>query len=109
MGHISDIDFGYAAARHLLWRAGFGGTPKQIQTLASWGPEKSVAYLLTYDQVTAPQPPTPTTFDPNLMRPPTREERPATSRPAIAPSRTATTSTSRTSASGHEQPATSQT
>lgn len=75
MGQIRDIDFGYAEARHLLWRTGFGGTPAQIQTLASWGPEKSVDYLLTYDQATDPKPPTPTTFDPNIMRPPTREER----------------------------------
>ena len=74
-GWIRDIDFGYAEARHLLWRAGFGGTPAQIQTLASWGPETSVDYLLTYDQVADPQPPTPTTFDPTIMRPPSEEER----------------------------------
>ncbi|MEO1583045.1 MAG: DUF1800 domain-containing protein [Planctomycetota bacterium] len=75
MRRIRDAEFGYDQARHLLWRAGFGGTPEQIQTLASWGPERSVDYLLTYDQVTDPEPPTPTTFDPGIMRPPSDEER----------------------------------
>jgi uncharacterized protein (DUF1800 family) len=72
---IRDIDFGYAEARHLLWRAGFGGTPEQIQTLASWGPEKSVDYLLAYEQVPDADAPTPTSFDPDIMRPPSDEER----------------------------------
>lgn len=38
--------FGYAQARHLLWRAGFGGTPDQIQLLVEWGPERSVEHLI---------------------------------------------------------------
>lgn len=38
--------FGYEQARHLLWRAGFGGTPEQINLLVTWGPEKSVERLL---------------------------------------------------------------
>src|SRR5947207_1513236 len=38
--------FGYDQARHLLWRAGFGGTEAQIQTLVKWGPQKSVDHLL---------------------------------------------------------------
>lgn len=32
LGEIAGSDFGYAQARHLLWRAGFGGTPTQIQS-----------------------------------------------------------------------------
>src|SRR5215471_2396935 len=43
--------FGYEQARHLLWRAGFGGTEAQIQTLVKWGPRKSVDHLLDYQQV----------------------------------------------------------
>ncbi len=38
--------FGFDQARHLLWRAGFGGTPEQIQLLASWGLDKAVDYLV---------------------------------------------------------------
>ncbi|MBX3404805.1 MAG: DUF1800 domain-containing protein [Phycisphaeraceae bacterium] len=67
-------DFGFEQARHLLWRAGFGGTPQQIQTLASWGPERSVDYLLNYDAI-----PTEdvkgTLFDRDIMRPMNAEER----------------------------------
>lgn len=43
--------FGFDEARHLLWRAGFGGTPAQIQLLASWGPDKAVDHLINYDKV----------------------------------------------------------
>ncbi len=66
--------FGYEQARHLLWRAGFGGTPAQIQTLASWGPEKAVDYLLDYDKLTA-DPVRNDLFDARIMHPPTAEER----------------------------------
>lgn len=67
-------DFGYAHARHLLWRAGFGGTPKQIQTLVNWGLEKSVDYLLMTEKAST----TDTAagaFDKDIMRPPTEAER----------------------------------
>jgi uncharacterized protein (DUF1800 family) len=71
---IRAANFGYEQARHLLWRAGFGGTPQQIQTLASWGPERAVDYLLNVDAVT--EEPTPgELFDKDIMRPPTDEER----------------------------------
>lgn len=50
---IRKESFGYTEARHLLLRAGFGGTPEQIQTLVEWGPEKSVDYLVDVDK--APQ------------------------------------------------------
>ncbi len=68
--------FGYDQARHLLWRAGFGGTPEQIQTLASWGPEKAVEYLVDYDHVNA-DPIKSDLFDRDIMRPATAEEREA--------------------------------
>ena len=51
MSPIKKDAFGYEQARHLLWRAGFGGLPHQIQTLVEWGPEKSVDYLLDVEKV----------------------------------------------------------
>jgi uncharacterized protein (DUF1800 family) len=74
MKPLAPAAFGYDQARHLLWRAGFGGTPRQIQTLASWGPEKSVDYLLNFDQV-AYDAPGKDLFDRDIMRPPSEEER----------------------------------
>ena len=71
---IKDADFCYEQARHLLWRAGFGGTPQQIQTLAGWGPEKSVDYLLDVGKVDF-EPVKMDVFDKDIMRPPTDEER----------------------------------
>jgi uncharacterized protein (DUF1800 family) len=66
--------FGYDQARHLLWRAGFGGTPSQIHTLAAWGPEKAVEYLL--NTKTIPDGPVrPDDFDADIIRPATPEER----------------------------------
>jgi hypothetical protein len=46
---IDPASFGYAEARHLLWRAGFGGTPAQVRTLADWGPERSGAHLVRFE------------------------------------------------------------
>lgn len=65
--------FGYDQARHLLWRAGFGGTPEQVQTLVSWGPTRAVDYLLdaekvAFREVRADE------FNSSIMRPPTAEE-----------------------------------
>ncbi len=71
---IRDHEFGYDQARHLLWRAGFGGTPRQIETLASWGPEKSVDHLLDVEKIPYEQP-DPNAFDADIMRPPTEIER----------------------------------
>ena len=74
LAEITLGEFKYEQARHLLWRAGFGGTPKQIQTLASWGPKKAVDYILNtkgldWDAKSADQ------FDKDIMRPPTADER----------------------------------
>lgn len=65
--------FGYEQARHLLWRAGFGGTPEQINTLASWGPERAVAHIVDFDAV-AYETPESDLFDPDIMRPLSPEE-----------------------------------
>lgn len=51
MRPLAAAEFGYDQARHLLWRAGFGGTPEQIRLLASWGPTKAVDHLLDADKV----------------------------------------------------------
>lgn len=70
--------FGKNEARHLLWRAGFGGTQQQIDLLASWGLEKSVDILLDIGDgaKSAPfKPADAATFDRNIIRPYTDEER----------------------------------
>lgn len=51
LSQIRDEDFGYAQARHLLLRAGFGGTDEQIRTLADWGPEAAVDHLINYQDI----------------------------------------------------------
>lgn len=51
MQPIDARDFGYDEARHLLLRAGFGGSPEQIQTLAGWGPERAVDHLLEIERI----------------------------------------------------------
>ena len=48
---LAPANFGSDQARHLLWRAGFGGSPLQVQTLASWGLEKSVKHLVEYGSI----------------------------------------------------------
>ncbi|MFG0274309.1 MAG: DUF1800 family protein [Phycisphaerales bacterium] len=50
MSAISPVDFGEAEARHLLWRAGFGGTPSQIRALAAMGPDDAVDLLLGHER-----------------------------------------------------------
>ncbi len=48
---IAANDWSYDRAAHLLERAGFGGTPEEIERLAALGPEGAVNSLLNYDQV----------------------------------------------------------
>lgn len=43
---ISAADWNYRAAQHLLERAGFGGTPRQINELVELGPRAAVESLL---------------------------------------------------------------
>jgi hypothetical protein len=45
---ICEADWSYARARHLLDRAGFGGTPSDIGRLASMTPEAAVGSLVDY-------------------------------------------------------------
>lgn len=45
--------FDPAAARHLLLRAGFGGTPQQVRDLHAMGLDKAVSHLVDYAAVDA--------------------------------------------------------
>ena len=47
---IAEIDWNYERAAHLLERAGFGGTPEQITSLASRTPEEAVKSLVYFDR-----------------------------------------------------------
>lgn len=71
---IAKDKFGFDEARHLLWRAGFGGTSAQVKQLVAWGPARSVEYLLNPGAV-AFEADGPEVFDKDIMRPPTPEER----------------------------------
>ena len=46
---IGPSDWNYARAGHLLERAGFGGTPEEIERLAKMTPEEAVNCLVDYD------------------------------------------------------------
>lgn len=74
LSQLSPRKFGFDEARHLLWRAGFGGTPQQIQALQSWGLEKSVDYLINFDKV-GDDAVAPDLFDKDIMRPASADER----------------------------------
>lgn len=60
-------------ARHLLWRAGFGGTPRQVETLVGWGLEKSVDQLLAVEAIAYDRPAD--DFQADIMLPPGPAER----------------------------------
>ncbi|MCP4730584.1 MAG: DUF1800 family protein [Roseibacillus sp.] len=47
----------YAKARHLLVRAGFGGTPEEVQHLYEMGLHKAVDYMVDYAFLPAPNAP----------------------------------------------------
>lgn len=70
---IAPERFGFDEARHLLWRAGFGGTSEQVRYLVEKGPKDAVELLLSppaepgVDEAGA--------FDKDIMRPPSPEER----------------------------------
>ena len=48
---ISTADWSYDRAEHLLGRAGFSGTPAEIQKLAEMTPEEAVRSLVEYDSI----------------------------------------------------------
>lgn len=47
---LDPSDWDYAKARHLLARAGFGGTPQEVERLCAMGPYKAVDYLLQFHE-----------------------------------------------------------
>lgn len=48
---ITDNDWNYSRAAHLLERAGFGGTPEQINRLVAMGPTAAIQQLLDFSSV----------------------------------------------------------
>ena len=48
---LSPDRWNFVAAAHLLNRAGFGGSPAEIQTLCDLGPDKAVSHLLGYEYI----------------------------------------------------------
>ena len=47
-GPLAEDAWDYTKARHLLWRAGFGGTPEEVEELHAMGLRDAVAYLVDY-------------------------------------------------------------
>jgi len=52
---VTAADWDYDSAEHLLDRAGFSGTPEEIQKLAAMTPEQAVRSLVYYDGVPTDQ------------------------------------------------------
>jgi hypothetical protein len=76
---IAPADWNYDFAAHLLERAGFGGTPGEIEALAKMTPEQAVARLVRFEGTDAsPLPP----FDHSGVHDPGLEPFPP-SRPAV--------------------------
>ena len=48
---ITPSDWNYDRAAHLLERAGFGGTPEEIEKLAAMTPAEAVNYLVDYESI----------------------------------------------------------
>jgi uncharacterized protein (DUF1800 family) len=71
---LNPRDFDFWKARHLLNRAGFGGTPAQVAALASMGLKDAVAYIVNYQDIGDPAVAA-DTFDADIMSPATAEER----------------------------------
>lgn len=76
---IAAGDWNYDLAAHLLERAGFGGTPEEIQALAKMTPAQAVARMVRFKGVDAVQLPP---FDESGIHDPGIEPFPA-SRPAV--------------------------
>src|SRR5262249_26475765 len=45
----------YARARHLLCRAGFGGTPEEVEKLHALGLHRAVEHLVNYQKIAEPE------------------------------------------------------
>ena len=74
MSPISKSQWNATTARHLLNRAGFGGTSEQVDALVAMGPDGAVDYLLNYDSLPA-EAISDTEFDRDIRRPLNDEER----------------------------------
>lgn len=48
---ISTKDWDYAKARHLLFRAGFGAPPEEVEKLVKMGPHRAVAQVVEYREL----------------------------------------------------------
>jgi hypothetical protein len=48
---LPDSQWSYTTAAHLLNRAGFGGSPAEIQKLADLKPDEAVSVLLDYEKI----------------------------------------------------------
>ncbi len=48
---LSNANWNYKTAAHLLNRAGFGGPPAEIEKLSSMGMEGAVSYLVDYEKI----------------------------------------------------------
>ncbi len=70
-------EFDQRKAKHLLQRAGFGGTPQQAEALANLGLEKAIAYIVNYQELPDPNPTAIDDYDKDIIRPPTSSERDA--------------------------------
>ncbi|MEE9403945.1 MAG: DUF1800 domain-containing protein [Algisphaera sp.] len=66
--------FDHAAARHLLWRVGYGGTPQDIAHLVKLGLDAAVDHLMAYPPLD-PAAAIPSHLDPNIIRIRTDEEK----------------------------------
>jgi len=74
--------FGLDEARHLLWRAGFGGTPEQVKIVASWGPKKAVESLVDAANAGGYPAPKADAFDGSIVAATTEAQRQAARRAA---------------------------
>lgn len=74
MRRLADRDFGYDQARHLLWRAGLGGTSAQTRALATMGLEDAVALLVDNSRSASPEPVRADEFNASIMSPLSDEE-----------------------------------
>ena len=53
---LLESKWNFTTAAHLLNRAGFGGTPSEIEKLAQLGPEQAVSSLVDYEKIPDPTP-----------------------------------------------------
>ncbi len=67
-------DFDYWKAQHLLNRAGFGGSPADVRSLANMGLDGAVDYLVDYLEIDA-EPIRADRFNPDIMQPMSRQDR----------------------------------